>query len=405
MSAEPQENRAKPEPVAEALPLNLWCVIPVYNCAEPAIRVARACRRNHVHVLVVDDGSTDADLHARLDGTDIAVVRHDRNRGKGQALVTAMHYLAGHDGTHMITLDGDGQHLPEDIPKLMDAIREDPEAIVIGCRNFDTLNVPRSSRFGRGFSNFWIRLETGLVLKDTQSGFRAYPLRLLSRLRLAGAHYDFEIEVLVRAVWAGARVMEVPVSVVYPPPRERISHFRPFLDNARLSRMHARLVGRRLLPWPHKRLVKRSDHVVMSEFMRHPVRNLKRLLMENATPAGLAAAAAVSSLLAVLPLIGCHMVVIYYACSRLHLNKVMALAIQNLYMAPFTPFLCIQIGFYMRHGRWWTEFNREMLLHNFHHRLFEWLLGSLILAPIFAVIAGTITYLAARLLQRHLRSI
>lgn len=404
MSAEQPKNRGELEPVIESPPLNIWCVIPVYNCAEPAIRVARACRRHLERVLVVDDGSTDADLRARLDGTDIVVVRHDRNRGKGHALVTALQYLADHNGTHMITVDGDGQHLPEDIPKLMAAIREDQEAIVIGCRDFDTLNVPRSSRFGRKFSNFWIHLETGLALNDTQSGFRAYPLRLLSRLRLVSAHYDFEIEVLVRAVWAGARVTEVPVSVVYPPPLERISHFRPFLDNARLSRMHARLVGRRLLPWPHKRLVERSDHVVTSELLRHPVRNLKRLLSENATPAGLAAAAAVSSLLAVLPLIGFHMVVIYYACSRLHLNRVMALAIQNLYMAPFTPFLCIQIGFYMRHGRWWTEFNKEMLLYNFHHRLLEWLLGSLILAPIYAVIAGTVTYLAARQLQRHLRS-
>ncbi len=385
----------------EILAADIWCVIPVYNSAAAAARVARECRQRLDQVLVVDDGSTDADLRQLLRGQDITVVRHPRNLGKGRALLTALQHVAAHGGTHMITLDGDGQHLPADLPGLLAAIRAHPAAIVIGCRDFNTPNVPGGSRFGRRFSNFWIRLETGRGLTDTQSGYRAYPVELLSRLRMAGRRYDFEVEVIVRALWAGAEIRETPVHVVYPPPAERISHFRPFVDNARLSRMHARLVGRCLLPWPHVRLVGTAGRTPIS-LWRHPKLVLKRLLSENATPAGLAAAAAVGSLLAVLPLIWCHMAVILYVSARLHLNKVMALGIQNLYMPPFTPFLCIQVGYYLRHGQWWTEFTRETLLLNIHHRLFEWLIGSLILGPLYALIAAVVTYFSARAIQRRM---
>ncbi len=382
--------------------LNPWCVIPVYNNCRSVAGVARACREHIDNVLVVDDGSNDADLRAMLSGTGIVVLRHKRNMGKGQALLTALRYLERRRASHMITLDGDGQHCPGDIPRLLNAARGENAVIVLGCRNFNTPHVPGGSRFGRVFSNFWVRLETGLALKDTQSGFRVYPVDLLARLRLSGVRYDFEIEVLARAVWAGATIREEPVRVIYPPPAERVSHFRLFLDNARLTKMHARLIGRRLLPWPHARLVKDAGSVTALSFFKCPLQSLKILLRENTSPGGLAAAAAVGSFLAVLPFIGFHMMVILYASTRLHLNKVTALAVQNLYMPPLTPFLCIQVGFYMRHGRWWTEFTREMLWENIHHRLFEWVLGSLILAPLFAAIAGVAMFLAARFLQQRI---
>jgi len=379
-----------------------WCVIPVFNHARTAAAVALECRTLVERVLVVDDGSTDADIGELLRGSDIAVLRHPRNLGKGRALTTALRHVAAQGATHMITLDADGQHLPADLPVFLEAMRAAPDAIIVGCRDFDVPNVPGSSRFGRSFSNFWVRLETGLALDDTQSGYRAYPVRLISRLRLASARYDFEIEVLVRAAWGGVPIREVPIRVVYLPPGSRISHFKPVLDSARLSRLHARLIGRKLMPWPHARLVPRPAAEPPLALWRHPGRGFRRLLQENATPGGLAAAAAVGSLLAVLPLIWCHTVAILYASSRLHLNKVMALAIQNLYIPPFTPFLCIQVGYFMRHGRWWTEYTRETLVAGIHLRLFEWLLGSLVLAPFYAAIAAAATYVTARAVQRRM---
>ena len=229
----------------------VWCVIPVYNNARTLREVAVGCRAQMDHVLVVDDGSTDAQVGALLEGTDVTILSHDRNRGKGAAILTATDYVRRHGGTHIITIDADGQHSPNDLSKFLAAIREDGTAIIVGCRGFETENVPRASRFGRRFSNMWIRLETGLELHDTQSGFRAYPVHCLTRLRLRGRRYDFEVEVLTRAAWAGVPVREVDVGVTYAAPGQRVSHFRPVVDNLRISRMHARLVGRRLLPFRH----------------------------------------------------------------------------------------------------------------------------------------------------------
>ena len=107
-------------------------------------------------------------------------------------------------------------------------------------------------------------------------------------------------------------------------------------------------------------------------------------------------------MLAVLPLVGVHMAVILYVCIRLRLNKVMALAIQNLFMPPFSPFLCIELGHFMRHGHFWTEFTLHNCVNEMHHRLYEWLLGSLALAPLFAVLAWCAVYLIASGIRRRM---
>jgi len=112
----------------------------------------------------------------------------------------------------------------------------------------------------------------------------------------------------------------------------------------------------------------------------------------------LAAAAAVGTLLAGRPRVGCPTGVVLYISTRLHLNKVMAVHIQHLYAPPFVPFLCIEVGHYIRHGAWWTDFSREAILESMHLRALEWLIGSFLLAPVFAVLAGGITFVAARTL-------
>ncbi len=244
---------APPRPETPPAP-GVWCVVPVYNNAATVADVVRRCRERIADVLVIDDGSTDADLAALLAGLDVHVVRHERNLGKGGALLTGLAFVAARGARHMITIDADGQHDPADLPVLLRAVSETPDAIVVGCRDFSGPHVPGSSRFGRRFSNFWIRLETGRDIADSQSGFRAYPVAPLTRLRFSGRRYDFEVEVLVRAAWAGVGLREVPVRVHYPPRGQRVSHFRPWMDNLLISRTHARLVGRRLVPIPHRQV-------------------------------------------------------------------------------------------------------------------------------------------------------
>ena len=382
--------------------MKIACAIPYYNHAATVLQVAAGARRHLDDVRVIDDGSTEhpPDFEPELKRLGVRLLRHDRNRGKGAAIRTAAAALLSDNVDYMIVMDADGQHLPDDLPRFIEAINSDPDSVVIGCRDFEHAeNVPDASKFGRKFSNFWCRLETGLTCQDTQSGFRAYPLRAFRELRFCCSRYNFEIEVLVKLLWSGFHPVEIPIGVIYEKPGMRITHFRLWKDNFLLSVLHASLVTRRLLPIPYRKLVK-DPKVNYWKKLRHPVRFIGELLSEDATPSGLALSAAVGTFLAVLPLVGVHMAIILYCCIRLKLNKVMALAIQNLFMPPLSPFLCIELGYFLRHGRWWTEFTLQTCLAEMHHRIYEWLLGSLILAPLFAAIAWFAVYGIASIVQR-----
>jgi glycosyltransferase involved in cell wall biosynthesis len=161
---------------------SVWVAVPAYNNRETVKAVASHCRRLMPHVVVVDDGSTDCDLASFLSGLDITILRHRLNLGKGQAILTASRYVEEQGGAYLITIDADGQHDPEDILRFLPCLEGSSSSLVVGCRNFNTANVPASSRFGRKFANFWLKVETGLTVDDCQSGFRAYPVGYLNRL-------------------------------------------------------------------------------------------------------------------------------------------------------------------------------------------------------------------------------
>ena len=381
---------------------DIWCVIPVYNNGNTVEQVAMDCLEYVPNVLVVDDGSTDANIEEMFRSTGVKVMSHSANRGKGEAVRAGLQYVRDNGGRYMITIDADGQHFPQDLEKFIPGIKKNDPAIIIGKRNFSSEPVPKKSRFGRAFSNFWIRLETGIALSDTQSGFRAYPVKEISQIRTRGRHYDFEAEILARAAWAGLDLREIEVGVNYPPGRKRITHFRPFLDNLRISLTHTRLAGRRLVPWPHRKLVQKKSRG--PGLFRQPRAFFLMLLRENATPAGLAASAAVGVFLGTLPLVSVHSLAILYVTSRLNLNKIMALSIQNLCIPPFVPALCIEIGYYMRHGKWLTDVSFHAVFGQIPERLYEWLLGSIIVAPAAAAIIGAIVFvLASAVRERNTR--
>ena len=382
--------------------MKIWCAIPLYNHARTLLKVAAAAARQ-LPTVVVDDGSTDLRAkHLRtLEKLGVRIIRHDRNRGKGAAILTVLQAAAAEQADYLVTLDADGQHFPEDLPKFLAAIHAaGQETLVVGSRNFRE-NVPAASKFGRAFANFWLRVETGEKCDDCQSGFRAYPVRATLKLNCRARRYAFEAEVLTRAAWGGIKLQTIPIQVFYP--KKRISHFDLWRDNLRLTATHACLVLRRLVPWPHRWV---ADHPrpkpQVLPLLRHPVQAIKELARQNATPGDLAAAAAVGTLIAVLPIFGLHTVVILYAAMRLHLNQLMAFSIQHFFAPPLAPFLCIELGFYLRNGRWLTELSLQTVGKELHLRLLEWLLGSLLLAPLFAAITGTIVFLLSRAISRKL---
>jgi len=372
-----------------------WCAIPVYNNSATLRAVAEECLGILPgNVVVVDDGSTDADVGELLNGLDLVVLRHEANRGKGAAILTASRYIEQQGGVHMITLDADGQHSPADMARFIPLLAGNDDVLLVGARDFSqTPNVPAASRFGRKFANFWLRVETGVAVSDCQSGFRSYPVRHINRLRFRGVGYDFEAEVLARAAWAGLRIKDVDISVSYPPPDERVSHFKPVFDNFMLTHRHILLILRRLLPWPHRKLIERER--LDYRLLLHPARVMRMLLREHSSPGGLAVAAAVGVFLGAVPLLFLHSLVILYVSSRLNLNKLMALNTQHLCMPPVVPAICIELGYYMRNGVLLTDLSFETVFLEFGDRLLEWLMGSLIVGPILAAMVGGIVYIAA----------
>ena len=233
--------------------MKVMIVIPVYNHGATLRGVVEKALQVHDTVMVVDDGSTDGGGETIFD-LNVHMVRHSRNFGKGAAILSAAREAEKLGMTHMVTLDADGQHDPNDFHLFVSAMNQYPRAIVVGKRNFETGYVPSGSRIGRRISNFWLWVETGRLLGVTKSGYRGYPVRVLNALKLRERHYAFENEVLAKGVWAGVELLEVDVSTFYPVDETRVSHFHLFRDNVRLSMLNARLTFRAIIPWPHRKL-------------------------------------------------------------------------------------------------------------------------------------------------------
>jgi glycosyltransferase involved in cell wall biosynthesis len=234
--------------VAYETPAGRFAVlIPVYNHAGAVVSVIEKVLALHLPVWVVDDGSTDGTANCLASISGVTVLRHQKNRGKGEAILTGFSAMAG-KADWVVTLDADGQHDPADVPTLIRAIPAGQRPIIIGRREgMIGEDVPWTSRFGRKFSNFWVRAAGGPVLSDTQSGLRIYPLPEAMRLGVRARRFQFEVEILVRARWAGIPIVEAPVHVSYTPGMKRISHFRPFVDFCRNSGTFTRLIFLRIL--------------------------------------------------------------------------------------------------------------------------------------------------------------
>lgn len=214
-------------------------VIPTYQNAKTLLKVVADVHRVVDTVFVVDDGSNDgtAALLDKATGNERPekVLTHPKNCGKGAALKTGLTYARQQGFRYAVTVDADGQHRADDIPALLKAVEEEPDALAIGSRGLQHENMPAKSTFANRFSNFWFALQTLQRLPDTQSGLRVYPLRHLHGLRWMSARYEAELTLLVFSAWAGVKLLPVPVSVYYPPRDQRVTHFRPGRDFTRIS--------------------------------------------------------------------------------------------------------------------------------------------------------------------------
>ena len=207
-------------------------VIAAYNACETIAGVVRGVRRHLGTVIVADDGCTDGTGDAaRQAGAD--VVPLGTNRGKGHALRVLFAEARARGFSAVIAIDADGQHDPDDIPSILQAHRDDPEAIITGSRMDDPNRIPRHRRNSMVVARFFVSLAANQFIEDTQCGFRLYPLAVIASIALRKERYVTETEILVKVGDSGGRVRSLPIKALYPPGQP--THFRSIRDVAGIS--------------------------------------------------------------------------------------------------------------------------------------------------------------------------
>ncbi len=214
-------------------------LIPAYNEARFIGDVVERTLK-HIPVVVIDDGSSDGTgAAAALAGA--KVLAHVKNQGKGKALLTGFDYAVNRGVDAAITLDADGQHDPDEIPLFIDAFRAGKGDIIIGQRQYS--QMPTKSRFGNRFGSFLLRFAMGRTIPDNQSGYRLFSRVAMEKVRPTSTRFEAEVEMLLRADFAGLTVGWVPIKTIY---NEKKSHFRPVQDSALFIKMIWRIWRARL---------------------------------------------------------------------------------------------------------------------------------------------------------------
>lgn len=269
--------------------------------------------------------------------------------------------------------------------------------MLVGARNLNADGMPGKNTFANRFSNFWFRLETGVRLEDTQSGFRAYPLDKIS----LGSHfltggYEFELEMLVFTAWKGVPVKNIPVRVYYPPEGERVSHFRPFRDFTKISILNTLLVLYCLLwRWP------------VNFFRKLSWKNIKSFIDRNIihspeSNARIASAIGFGVFMGVMPIWGYQMICAFALAHILKLNKVITLVAANISLPPLIPFIIF--------GGYWTGCKllgqpviisfQQIDMTSIGGILVQYIFGSIIFGIVLAVLCWVVSMLLLSVFRR-----
>jgi glycosyltransferase involved in cell wall biosynthesis len=207
-------------------------VIPTHNEAKAISGILKQIRSQNLEVVVVDDGSFD-DTRKIAEDSGATVLRNEQNQGKGASLIKGFNYALGKDFDTVITMDGDGQHLPEDIPYFIRMAQDSNSAIFIGNRMSMLKNMPRLRILTNKFMSSLISKITKQNIPDTQCGFRLIKKEVLKRLNLQTAKYETESEILIEAARLGFKIQSVPIKTVYSGEKSQIN---PFIDTLRFIR-------------------------------------------------------------------------------------------------------------------------------------------------------------------------
>lgn len=381
--------------------LQCCVIIPTYNNDKTLENVIDGVLKHTQDVIVVNDGSTDYTSQILNKYPQIEIIHISKNEGKGNALDIGFKQALSRGFKFAITIDSDGQHFPKDIAVFIDALEseENKNVLFIGNRNMEQDGIPKKSSFGHKFSNFWFWVETGTWSKDTQSGYRLYPLKEIEKLKLYTKKFEFEIEVIVKLAWRGTLIKNVPIDIVYEE-TDRVSHFRPFKDFTRISILNTWLVIVAFLYIKPRNFFRKINKKGIKQFINED------LLGSNDSPKKMAFSIALGVFIGLSPFWGFHTIIVIFLAVVLKLNKTISFAFSNVSLPPFIPFIVyasLVTGQYVLGVE--NIYSMGDMIENLEvlKQLKIYLVGSFSLATVSAIILGVFGYLVLSIFKRPKR--
>lgn len=374
--------------------LSVCFVIPTYNNHRTLKRIIEGTQKfSGHHLIVVDDGSTDTTPTILKSLNLPIIITHEQNLGKAAALKNGFSRARSLGYHYVITLDSDGQHLPDDIPKLLESIDEHGEALIVGSRNMDQSGIPAKRSFGNKFARFWFWVQTGLKIPDTQSGFRAYPMSKIIGVKMRTNRFELETELLVKLAWMNVPIVPVPIQTIYDT-EHPVSHFKPSVDFTRISILNTYYVILTILYYLPKRLFFKDGFI----------NTIKRELKKDESSAVKAASIGFGLLMSVTPLWGFQSIVGLPVAIVFRLNKVLFLLFVNTSIPPLIP-LIVYLSFLM--GTPFASKNQvsasnisDFSMETIQTNLVQYTYGSLILAILWGVVGFAVAYPIIKALKK-----
>ena len=367
--------------------LNCCVVIPTYNnekTLEQVVSETLSLIGEESDVIVINDGSTDNSTSILNSCEEnIELISYAKNQGKGYALRLgfARAIELGYD--RVITIDSDGQHYPDDIHSILAVSHNNPHSVVMGTRNMKQESVPGKSSLGNKISNFWFKVETFISLDDTQTGFRLYPLKPISEIRLFSKKFELETELIVRLAWKGVTFKQASVKVLYDE-TERVTHFRPFKDFLRISVLNTILFTLCLVYYYPKRLFSLDTlRVIRKEAIKPDESNLNKALSIG-----------FGCFMGVVPIWGLQLLVGLPFAVLFRLNKVLFIAASNISIPPFIPIIIytsLLFGQYVSGGAFELPEISDTSIESVTANMVMYITGALIFATVLAVFSFVVS--------------
>jgi len=381
---------------------NKFCVIiPSYNNATKIEAVINDVLLQTNNVIVINDGATDNTAQLLAHYKNIKVISYPQNKGKGYAVKKGFKKAIELGYEYAITIDSDGQHCAEDISKFINACFINQNAIIIGNRSIIKGKISRKSSFANNLSNFWFLVITGIKLDDTQSGFRLYPIKKMQHILTLTRRYEFEIEIMVKASWQNIPIESIPISVIYPPENERISHFRPVVDFIRIGLLNSWLVFLSLTFFRPFAFIKKLNKKYIVDFFNQ---NLVKTKDNNFKIVG---SIMFGVFMGIIPLWGYQLITAIALAYVFRLNKLIVGVAANISITPMIPVIIylsyLTGGIVLGTDISKLPFNAGLSVELFTTNIKQYLIGSFVLASFVSSLIGTFFYILLLFVRKEHR--